>query len=153
MLKRYSNNELSEDTRRLILNRVGDITKYNRQVVERAVIQVEALYVYSLMKSALSSQRNDPFVKNMLLNFSISMDSAALEIEKQTALVKSLDLHPGIMEFRFTAIKNELMKCSISMSNPKYMALPKLLYSITWETIYENKDSMFITPIPAATLI
>jgi hypothetical protein len=82
MLKRYSNNELSEDTRRLILNRVGDITKYNRQVVERAVIQVEALYVYSLMKSALSSQRNDPFVKNMLLNFSISMDSAALEIEK-----------------------------------------------------------------------
>jgi hypothetical protein len=57
------------------------------------------------------------------------------------------------MEFRFTAIKNELMKCSISMSNPKYMALPKLLYSITWETIFENKDSMFITPIPAATLI
>jgi hypothetical protein len=63
------------------------------------------------------------------------------------------DLHPGIYEFRFAAIKNEISKASISVSNGKYMQLPRLLYSITWETISDKKELMFITPIPAITLL
>lgn len=104
------------------------------------------------MKATLSSQRNDPFVKNMLINFHVSMDSPALVIEKQEFKVKE-NLHPGVMAFRFQAIKNELSKASISVSNGKYMQLPKLLYQITWESIYDKKDNMFITPIPAMTLL
>lgn len=44
---------------------------------------MEALYVYAVLKSTLASQRDDPFIKNMLLNFKVHTDSPALEIEKQ----------------------------------------------------------------------
>ena len=48
----------------------------------KVVLQVEALYVYAVLKSTLSSQRDDPFIKNMLLNFKVDPDSPALEIKK-----------------------------------------------------------------------
>jgi len=60
---------MAPDLRRRILKLVGDINQYDRVLIERSVIQIEALYVYALLKSTLSSQRNDPFVKNMLINF------------------------------------------------------------------------------------
>lgn len=69
MLSRYANHSMAPDLRRRILKLVGDINQYDRELVERSVIQIEALYVYALLKSTLSSQRNDPFVKNMLINF------------------------------------------------------------------------------------
>jgi len=66
--------------RHAILMKTGDLTKYERHLVERAIVQVEALYVFALMKACLSSQRYDPFVKNMLINFNIALDSPALEV-------------------------------------------------------------------------
>ena len=48
----------------------------------KVVLQVEALYVYAVLKSTLSSQRDDPFIKSMLLNFKVDLDSTALEIMK-----------------------------------------------------------------------
>jgi hypothetical protein len=33
------------------------------------------------------------------------------------------------------------------------MRLPRLLYSITWNTIQDKKELMFITPIPPMTLL
>jgi hypothetical protein len=56
----------------------------------------------------------------MLINFQVDQESEALYIEKQPLKLRE-DLHPGIYEFRFAAIKNELSKGSISVSNRKYM--------------------------------
>jgi hypothetical protein len=46
------------------------------------ILQVEALYIFSILKSMLSSQRNDPFIRNMFFNFRIANDSPALEVFK-----------------------------------------------------------------------
>lgn len=48
----------------------------------KVIMQVEALYVYAVLRSTISSQRDDPFIKNMLLNFKVASDSPAIEIEK-----------------------------------------------------------------------
>ena len=98
--------------------------------------------MFSLLKSALASQRQDPFVKNMLINFRVDSDSPALEVKMSAFKVKE-DLHEGIYAFRFNAMKNQLQKCSLSMSNAKYMALPKLLYGMTWESVYQQIDLIF----------
>jgi hypothetical protein len=60
-----------------------DLNKSTKKSVHKAILQVEALYVYSVLKSVVSSQRDDPFVKNMMLNFKVASDSPALTIYKQ----------------------------------------------------------------------
>ena len=74
---------MTEDVREKIYKKIGlDLKRSRKRTVMRVVLQVEALYVYAMLKSTLSSQRDDPFIKNMLINFKIAMDSPALEIEK-----------------------------------------------------------------------
>jgi hypothetical protein len=74
---------MTEDVREKIYRRIGlDLKRSRKRTVMRVVLQVEALYVYAMLKSTLSSQRDDPFIKSMLINFKIAMDSPALEIEK-----------------------------------------------------------------------
>jgi len=92
------------------------------------------LYVYALLKSTLSSQRDDPFIKNMLVNFKVAQDSPALEIEKQPMIDKK-DLNPGIYSFKINGIRKELVGSSLRLSSPKYMSLPRLLHQITYEAI------------------
>jgi hypothetical protein len=69
----------------------------------KVVVQVEALYVFAVLRSTLSSQRDDPFIKNMLLNFKVAFDSPALDIEKQRYKEKK-DL-VGIKSFKMSAVK------------------------------------------------
>jgi hypothetical protein len=38
-------------------------------------MQVEALFVFAIFKSTLSSQRKDPFIKQLLLQEGIHLDS------------------------------------------------------------------------------
>jgi hypothetical protein len=59
------------------------------------------------MKSTISSQKDDPYIKNMMNNFKVAYDSPALLIEPQPNKEKR-DLHPGIYAFKIQAIKNEL---------------------------------------------
>lgn len=90
MLKRYSYIELPEHIRAAIYKNVNlDFNKSTRKTVHKAILQVEALYVYSILKGTISSQRDDPFVKNMLINFKVASDSPALAIEKQPYKEKS----------------------------------------------------------------
>jgi len=42
------------------------------------IIQVEALYVFSILKSLLYSQINDPFIKGMLVKYRVPLDSPAI---------------------------------------------------------------------------
>lgn len=151
MVRRYDNHNISDSLRRNILNRTGDITRYDYETVARVILQVEAQYVFSILKSTLASQKSDPFVKNMLNNFHIDPQTPALQIEMLPVKHK-MDLHPGILEFKFSAILNELSGGSISVSNAKYMQLPKLLQGITVDSIFEHRDEIFITPIPAEVL-
>ena len=83
LLKRYPHIILTEETRAKVYKAIGyDLTKNRRRTVMKVVLQVEALYVYAVLKSTLSSQRDDPFIKSMLLNFKVDLDSTALEIMK-----------------------------------------------------------------------
>jgi len=73
LLKRYAHIKLTEEVREKIYNKIGlNLTKNRRRTVMKVILQVEALYVYAILKSTLSSQRDDPFIKNMLLNFKVA---------------------------------------------------------------------------------
>ena len=81
LLKRYEHIALTEEVRQNIYLKIGlDLARNRARTVNKVILQVEALYVYAVLKSTLSSQRDDPFIKNMLLNFKVQTDSPALEI-------------------------------------------------------------------------
>ena len=104
LLKRYPHIALTEDTREKIHKKIGyDLTKNRQRTVSKVVLQVEALYVYAVFRSKLSTQCDDSFIKNMLLNFKVKQDSPALEIDKQRYKEKK-DLQ-GIIAFKILASK------------------------------------------------
>ena len=74
------------------------MNRSSQKTVHKAILQVEALYVYAILKSTVSSQRDDPFVKDMMINFKVASDSPALVIEKQPYKEKK-DLQ-GIRSFK-----------------------------------------------------
>ena len=83
LLKRYSHITLPEPVRQNIFEKINlDLNKCTQKSVYKAILQVEALYVYAVLKSTVSSQRDDPFVKDMMINFKVAIDSPALYIEK-----------------------------------------------------------------------
>lgn len=69
----------------------------------------------------------------MLINFKVASDSPALVIEKQNHVEKS-QLR-GIYSFKMHAVRTELDTNSFLLMSPKYIQLPKLLYSITLSAI------------------
>ena len=126
-----------------------DMNRSSKKTVHKAILQVEALYVFSILKSMVSSQRDDPFIKNMMLNFKVASDSPALEIHKQPSKEKK-DLQ-GIRAFKIQAIRTELSKNATTMMNPKYIELPKRNYALTMSAIGDNK--IFNSPIDVKTLV
>ena len=138
LLKRYSHIYMTEDVREKIYKRIGlDLKRSRKRTVMRVVLQVEALYVYAMLKSTLSSQRDDPFIKSMLINFKISMDSPALEIEKQNNKEKS---HlPGVEHFKIQAIRRELDKSSVFLTNPRFIQMPSKNRDIVTKAVGDNK--------------
>ena len=73
LLERYAHIKLTEEVREKIYNKIGlNLTRNRRRTVMKVILQVEALYVYAILRSTLSSQRDDPFIKNMLLNFKVA---------------------------------------------------------------------------------
>ena len=81
----------------------------------------------------LSSQRNDPFIRNMFFNFRIANDSPALEVFKQRVISKQ-DL-PGISQFKMAGARDELEFNSLIFSNKKYIAMPRTLESVTGDAL------------------
>jgi hypothetical protein len=55
MMARFDYLGFEDETRRRILRLVGDLGQYDRKVLERVIIQVEALFVFAILKSALAS--------------------------------------------------------------------------------------------------
>ena len=56
LLKRYGHIELTEDVREKIYKKIGlDLSRNRRRTVMKVILQVEALYVYAILRSTLSS--------------------------------------------------------------------------------------------------
>ena len=137
LLKRYSQISLPEPVRLNIYKKITlDLNKSTPKSVHKAILQVEALYVYAILKSTVSSQRDDPFIKDMMINFKVASDSPALEIEKQSYKEKK-DLQ-GIKSFKIQAVRTELNKNATTIMNPKYIELPKRNYALTMNAIGNN---------------
>jgi hypothetical protein len=123
LLSRYFYIRMTEEMRENIYKRIGlDLNRNRRRTVMKVILQVEALFVYAILRSTLSSQRDDPFIKNMLLNFKISMDSPALSIEPQRIIEKH-ELQ-GVSEFKIKAVRKTLERTAVFLTNPKFTALP-----------------------------
>lgn len=150
LLPRFSNHTMPMGMRQnIIKNCRVELTGYELRLVEKVISQVESLYVFALMKSTIFSQRDDPYIKNMMINYKIAYDSPAIYIEPQPSKEKR-DLHPGIYAFRIEAIRNELINSSLSMRESKYLLLTRMLYDITSEAIKDK--TMFVAPIPQEDL-
>ena len=81
LLPRFSNHSLPQAMRLNILkNCKVELTAYEQRLVEKVIGQVESLYVFSIMKSTLTSQKDDPYIKNMMINFKVAYDSPAIFI-------------------------------------------------------------------------
>ena len=120
LLKRYGHHALTEDVREKIYAKIGlNLTRNRRRTVMKVILQVEALYVFSVLRSTLSSQRDDPFIKNMMLNFKIAQDTPALVIERQNHQERK-DLK-GIEAFKMSAVRQELDRNSAFLTNAAFI--------------------------------
>ena len=108
----------------------------------KVILQVEALYVYAVLRSTISSQRDDPFIKNMLLNFKVDHDSPALETEKQRYKEKK-DLQ-GITAFKISAVKQDLDRNSGFLTRDQFISMPGKNKRIVEDAIGKNK--LFMAP-------
>ena len=122
-MKRYSYLRLSNDVLQRIQSRIYvDLFQYNPDSVRKVIVQVEALYVFAILKSALFSQRSDPFVKGLLLKHSIPANSPALTNFKPVHREKS-ELQ-GIEGYNMRGTKVELDHNSLLLMDEKYIKLP-----------------------------
>ena len=98
---------------------------------------MEALYVYAVLKSTLASQRDDPFIKNMLLNFKVHADSPALDIEKQH-YVEAGQLQ-GIKAFKMMSVRTDLDRSAVFLSSPALIRLPEKNRGLAEEAVGANR--------------
>jgi hypothetical protein len=106
------------------------------------IIQIEALYVFSILKATVSSQRNDPFIKGLLQKFKVPIDSPALSYFKPHRKEK---IHlAGIEEYNMKGMKVELDHNSLLLTDEKYIKMPIFLNDLTDKTI--NAHNLFIYP-------
>ena len=92
-------------------------------------MQIEALYIFAILKSTISSQRKDPWVRKLLKTFKIDEDSPALDYPKTDH--KEKEHLPGIEEYNMKGIKVELNHNSLLLMDEKYIKMPIFLNSLT----------------------
>ena len=138
LLKRYGyialTNEILENIQRHIhIN----LLEYNPDIVRKIILQIEALFVFAILKATLYSQRNDPFIKSLLRKYKIPLDSPALTYFKPHHKEKS---HlSGIETFNIKGMKVELDRNSILLMDEKYIKMPIYLNKLSNETIGKYK--------------
>jgi len=93
--------------------------------------------VFAILKSTLSSQRNDPFLKGLLLKYKIPLETPALSYFQPKNMEKK-DLQ-GIRDYNMKGIKVELDHNSLMLMDEKYIKLPIFLNSLTASTINAHK--------------
>lgn len=150
MTKRYAYIHLRDEVLRSIQARLAiNVLAYNPDSVRKNILQIEALYVFSILKSTLSSQRHDPFIKELLLKYKVSLDSPALTYSKTQHREKA-DLD-GIQDYNMKGIKVELNHNSLLLMDAKYIKMPIFLNSLTERTIGAHK--LFRSPFDVNLLM
>jgi hypothetical protein len=90
MTKRYSYLKLSKEVLAKIHARIAvDLSRYNPDSVRKVILQIEALYVFAVLKATLSSQKLDPFIKGLLRKYKIPLETPALGYYKPEHKEKS----------------------------------------------------------------
>jgi len=138
MTKRYNYLKLSNSVLQKIQSKLAlDLRRYSPDSVRKIILQIEGLYVFAVLKSTVSSQRTDPFIKGLLLKYKVSPDSPALSYYKPQHREKS---HlQGISDYNMKGIKIELDHNSLLLMDEKYIKLPIFLNSLTARTIGAHK--------------
>jgi hypothetical protein len=133
MAKRYPYLRLANEVLQRIQRRIFvDLFHYNPDSVRKVIVQIEALYVFAVLKSALSSQRTDPFIKGLLLKHKVPLSSPALAYFKPQHREKR-DLE-GVQDYNMKGTKVELDHNSLLLMDRKYIKLPQFLNSLTLST-------------------
>ena len=134
MTKRYSYLRLPNDILVNINKRIKiNLLQFNMDSVRKLILQIEALFVFSVLKSVLSSQKSDPFLKGLLLKYKVPLNSPALSYFKPKNMEKK-DLE-GVEHYNMKGIKMELDYNSLLLMDEKYIKLPIFLNSLTSSTI------------------
>jgi hypothetical protein len=138
MTKRYHYLRLSNAVLQKIQRRIYvDLFQYNPDSVRKIIVQIEALYVFAVLKSALSSQRNDPFIKGLLMKYRVPASSPALTYFKPQHREKS---HlRGLQDYNMKGAKVELDHNSLLLMDEKYIKLPQFLNSLTLRTFGSHR--------------
>lgn len=138
MTKRYNYLRLSNTVLEKIQDRLGvDLRQYGADSVRKIILQIEALYVFAVLKSTLSSQRTDPFIKGLLLKYKVPLNSPALSYFNPKHKEKR---HlTGIEDYNMKGIKVELDHNSLLLMDEKYIKMPIFLNSLTMRTIGAHK--------------
>ena len=138
MTRRYSYLRLSNDVLKKIQEKIYvDLFQYNPDSVRKIILQIEALYIFAVLKATLASQRNDPFIRGLLLKYKVPPDSPALTYFKPQHKEKR---HlKGIEEFNMKGVKVELNHGSLLLMDEKYIKMPIFLNSLTARTIGAHK--------------
>lgn len=68
LLKRYSYLKLPDEVLIKIQQRISiNLLNYNPDSVRKLILQIEALFVFAILKATLRSQEHDPFIKALYL--------------------------------------------------------------------------------------
>jgi hypothetical protein len=125
-----------------------DLLSYDVDSVRKLILQTEALFVFSMMKSVLLSQARDPFIKGMLQKYQVDDNSPALHsYETRWREKSSLE---GLVHFNMRGAKRDLDAVSVLLMNDSFISLPRLLNEKTQGTL--EKQSMFSFPFDARLL-
>ena len=150
MLKRYSFLRLPNPMLEKVQKRIAiSLVAYHPDLVRKLILQVEALFVFAILKATLYSQKHDPFIKGLLVEYKVPLDSKALTYFRPANKEKT---HlPGIEEYNMKGTKVELDHNSLLLMEEKYIRMPIFLYQITKETI--GKYNLFCQPFDVEVLL
>lgn len=110
------------------------MTKYS-DVIRRLFLQIEALYVFSMLKSTITSQfGRDTWVRKVLRDHDIPLDSPALTYFDPPVREKS-SFGPQIASFNIREVKQSLCTSSLLLTRPSFMQLQSRLSTIFHDTL------------------
>jgi hypothetical protein len=118
---------LSKENREHIKNRLAlpdtlQLTKYS-DGIRRLFLQIEALFVFSILKSTITSQLGrDTWVRKVLRHHDIPLDAPALTYFVPPVKGKS-SYGPELATFDIREVKQSLCTSSLLLTRPSFLQL------------------------------
>jgi hypothetical protein len=110
------------------------LTKYSDDI-RRLFLQIEALYVFSILKSTITSQvGRDTWVRKVLRDHEIPLDAPALTYFVPPVRGKS-SYGPELASFDIREVKQSLCTSSLLLTRPSFLQLQSRLSTIFHDTL------------------